>query len=82
MNPDMIAITRRLLELASELIDDQTLQDDALDIPLTELGLDSLMALELAVYLEREFGIRLTEDELGRIANLRDILDIIERKRG
>jgi len=81
MNPDMKKLTQRLLELASGLVD-MTLQEDALDKPFAELGLDSLMALELAVYLEREFGIRLTEEELGRISHLRDILDIVERKRG
>jgi len=77
----MKKLTRRILELASGLVD-MTLEEDALDTPFAELGLDSLMALELAVYLEREFGIRLTEEELGRILHLRDIVDIVERKRG
>ncbi|MFC5407289.1 acyl carrier protein [Cohnella soli] len=81
MNTDMNRLTARLIELASQLVD-ETLNEDCLDASFADIGIDSLMALELAVYLEREFGIRLTEEELGEITKLRDIIDIVERKRG
>lgn len=63
----------RLIELVEQMTE-QTIDSGCLDVPLDELGVDSLMALELAVYLEREFGIRLSEEELNSIKTLNDIL--------
>lgn len=57
------------------------LTEDALSQSFEELGIDSLMALELAVYLEREFGVRLTEEDLGAIRHLQDIVAIAEERK-
>jgi acyl carrier protein len=72
-------IKKRLIELVEELTDDK-LEGDVFTTPLNELGVDSLMALELAVHLEREYGIRLTEEELTAIQTLNDILNIVNDK--
>jgi acyl carrier protein len=48
------------------------------DVPLfgEGLGLDSVDALELVLELEREFGVKVTDDQLGRRA-LRTVSAIV-----
>lgn len=48
----------------------------ALDRPLREIGVDSLMALELVVRVEQRFGIRLSEEEIRGVRTIRDMLDL------
>ncbi len=47
----------------------------ALDMsPQIDLGIDSLGWVDLSLALEREQGVRFTEQEIGRIVTLRDLL--------
>jgi acyl carrier protein len=75
----MEKVQARLIELVKQLTD-QELNEQHLETPLQELGVDSLMALELAVHLEREFAVRLSEEELGRIGSLKSILNFVQEK--
>ncbi len=43
-----------------------------------ELGIDSLSWLDLSLDLERTLGVRLSEDVLGGLINLRDLIDAVE----
>ncbi|CAM2010248.1 acyl carrier protein [Acanthopleuribacter pedis] len=45
-----------------------------------ELDLDSLDAIDLAVKLSSETGIKLTEDEMKAIRTVNDILDTVLRR--
>ncbi len=47
----------------------------------TDLGLDSLMALELLLFLERELGIVIPDDKVAAFQTVGDVLDEL-RKRG
>lgn len=48
-----------------------------------ELGLDSIDALEMAVMLERDYGIKLTDITLGRqvFQNLTTLAEFIQQQR-
>lgn len=46
-----------------------------------DLGIDSLAAVELALELETEFGIRIEDDELANLKTVQDIINIIETKK-
>lgn len=81
MKQDLNKLKKRLVELTIQLTGSE-LDEASLDTPLADLGVDSLMALELAVYLEREFSIRLEEDELASIERLADIVTKAERMNG
>lgn len=72
-------IKQSLLEMVGELTETE-LGEEAIDQSFTALGVDSLMALQLAVHLEREYGVRLSEDELAKFHNLRDILQVIDER--
>ena len=54
-------------------------EDIADDIPLfgTGLGLDSVDALELVLEIEREFGVKVSDEQLGRRA-LRTVNTIVQ----
>ena len=45
-----------------------------------DLGIDSLAAVELALELENEFGIRIEDEELANLVTVQDVMDIIEQK--
>ena len=45
---------------------------------LKDLGVDSLMGLEIAVHVERRFDIRFDEDELGTIETLEDLVRLTQ----
>ena len=63
-----------------------TPQDIADDVPLfgEGLGLDSVDALELVLELEREFGIKVTDVQLGRrvLRTVNTIVELIEQTKG
>ncbi|MEV6962270.1 acyl carrier protein [Streptomyces sp. NPDC051207] len=71
-----------LRELVADTLDVElsALTDDVLLIE--ELGVDSVVALELAVTLEQRFGIRIPEEELGTVRRFPDVLDLLSRKLG
>lgn len=45
-----------------------------LDVPLATAGIDSLLAMEIAVEIERRCGVRFTEAELQGIGTFADLV--------
>jgi len=45
-----------------------------------DLNIDSLAAVELALELESEFGVRIEDDELTKLETVKDVVDILNRK--
>lgn len=76
-----------------KLVDDDELRDivaDVLDIDpaavtpeahfVTDLGVDSLLALELAVALERRYQIKIESAEIVDVLCLRDVRNLLRKK--
>jgi acyl carrier protein len=65
-----------IAEITGITVDDET--------PLADQGIDSLDAVEIALELEEEFGIEISDDELWETvsdtATLADIVRIVEGK--
>jgi acyl carrier protein len=59
-------------------VDEASVTDDALFID--DLGVDSLMALEVMVVLEKKYGVKLSEDELREVSSLQKAHDLISGK--
>jgi acyl carrier protein len=61
-------------------------QDIADDVPLfgEGLGLDSIDALELVLELERAFGVKISDEQLGRrvLRSVSTIVELIEQSKG
>ena len=47
---------------------------------LADIGVDSLMAVEIAVDVERRFGIQFHEVELKRVQSFRSLVDLTRSK--
>ncbi|NPA32816.1 MAG: AMP-binding protein [Aquificae bacterium] len=47
-----------------------------------DLGLDSLAKVELLSFIERKFGVRLSEEELARNMVVRELISLVRGKRG
>ncbi|GGO79970.1 acyl carrier protein [Wenjunlia tyrosinilytica] len=69
-----------LRELVADALDvnPESLTDDALFIE--DLDVDSLVALELAVTLERRYQVKIEEAEIVQIRRLPDVQDLLARK--
>lgn len=65
-----------LVDLIAELaeIDPKEVQTDR---PLRDLGVDSLMVLELVAFIEKRTRTEIPESEIGKVRTLADILDKI-----
>ena len=44
------------------------------------LGLDSVDSLEMAIAVETEFGVAITEDDLAAFRSINTVLDFIEER--
>jgi acyl carrier protein len=44
-----------------------------------ELGVDSLMAMEVMVAVDKKYKINIPEDEFARIKNVNDTVEIVQR---
>ncbi len=69
---ELAAIVAEVAEVEAGEIDPQA--------PLAEAGIDSLMAVEIAVDVERRYGIRFDEDELQRIGTFADLVALTRSK--
>jgi acyl carrier protein len=68
---------QRLTEI---LISKFQLEDEEIapSATLDELGLDSLDLVELALIIEKEFGARISDDELAEMQELEAIVGLVE----
>ena len=62
----------------AERVDISSLKEDDL---LTSLGLDSLDLVEVALEIEEKLNIEFTSEEITELKTLKDVLELIEKKR-
>ena len=78
--PDRATIRQTLIELI-EADTGEKHEDLAEDASLREgLGLDSVDVVSIVSQIERRFHIRLSQEELEKLATVADILDLLEAK--
>ena len=74
-----------MLEKVSKVLVDAINVDESLIKPEAslkdDLGIDSLAAVELAMELESEFGVRIEDEELEGLKTVQDILDVLRAKK-
>ena len=46
---------------------------------MEDLGIDSLMAIEMLVAVDKKYRIQIPEEEFGKIKNVNDAVEIVER---
>jgi acyl carrier protein len=50
------------------------------DTPFADLGIDSMMAIEIVADVEKNYEITIAEDELADLTNLRAVYDKVQQK--
>lgn len=45
-----------------------------------ELGIDSLLAVELSILLENKYDIDIKEEEFAKLVTIKDVIDLLETK--
>ncbi len=49
-------------------------------VPFKDLGIDSMMAIEIVAEIERTYKLSVPEDELKRITNLDSVYELVKEK--
>lgn len=74
---DADTLKAEVRELILEIAELAALDDDK---PLRELGVDSMVALEIITAIERKYGIKVEESELTQIRTLSSITALLHGK--
>ncbi len=72
-----------MFEVIKEVLSEQlgVEADIKLESKLREdLNIDSLLAVQLSVLLENKYDIDITEEELGKLVTIKDVIDLLEAK--
>ncbi len=69
---ELAAIVAEIAEIDMDLI--------SLDATLKEIGVDSLMSVEIAVWVEQRWGVHFSEDDLNAMLCFRDLVQLTEQK--
>ena len=73
-------VESELTELVAELAE---LSVDELDVetPFAEAGIDSLLAMEIAVHIESRFDVRFGDEEVRGAQTIRDLARLVSEHR-
>ncbi|PLV57547.1 acyl carrier protein [Thermotoga sp. SG1] len=69
----------KLVEIVSEKMGKEleTIDENA---SFEELGFDSLDVIDLVMFFEDEFAIRIEDEKLENLRRVRDLIDVVSRK--
>ena len=68
-------IKNMLIECA--IVNDEITPDSILK---TDLGIDSIYAVEMILALEEKFGIQIEMNEMDTMMSVKEVVDIVQRK--
>ncbi|MFI9555130.1 acyl carrier protein [Nonomuraea endophytica] len=71
---------RRIMREAAGEGEAVDLDGDILDTPFGDLDYDSLAVLEMTVRVEREFGVKLGDDEVGGVKLPSEFIDLVNSR--
>jgi len=73
----------KLKEELRQIITEVTeVEDIPEDTPFADLGIDSMMAIEIVADVEKDYEITIEEDELSELTNLQAVYDKVKAKLG
>ena len=67
-------------ELRQIITEVTEVEDIPEDTPFADLGIDSMMAIEIVADVEKDYDITIEEDELGELTNLQAVYDKVKEK--
>jgi acyl carrier protein len=72
-------LREKLREIVAEVAELDEVPDDT---SFKELGIDSMMAIEIIADVERSYGIKVPEEELKGIVDLNSVVTLVQSKLG
>lgn len=73
----MSDLKEKLRAIVAEVSEIDEIPDEA---PFSELGIDSMMALEVVAEVERQYKLSVPEEELKRLTNFQAVYDLFAQK--
>lgn len=67
-------------ELRQIIIEVTEVEEIPEDAPFADLGIDSMMAIEIVADVEKSYDITIAEEELTELTNLRAVYDKVREK--
>jgi acyl carrier protein len=67
-------------ELRQIIAEVTEVEDIPEDTPFADLGIDSMMAIEIVADVEKNYQVVISEEELGELTNLRAVYDKVQAK--
>lgn len=67
-------------ELRQIIVEVTEVEEIPEDTPFADLGIDSMMAIEIVADVEKNYDITIAEDELADLTNLRAVYDKVQQK--
>ena len=67
-------------ELRQIIVEVTEVEDIPEDTPFADLGIDSMMAIEIVADVEKNYDIVIAEDELPDLVNLKAVYDKVQQK--
>jgi acyl carrier protein len=68
-----------LRQIITEVTEVEDIPEDA---QFADLGIDSMMAIEIVADVEKNYDITISEDELAELTNLQAVYDKVQEKIG
>jgi len=72
-------LKEKLREIVSEVAEVDEVADDE---PFKDMGIDSMMAIEIIAEVERSYKIKVPEEELQEIVDLNSVVALVQGKLG
>jgi len=69
-------------ELRQIIAEVTEVEDIPEDTSFADLGIDSMMAIEIVADVEKKYDIEIAEDELGELINLSAVYEKVKQKLG
>jgi acyl carrier protein len=73
----MSELKQKLRAIVAEVSEIDQIPDET---PFADLGIDSMMALEIVAEVERQYKVAVPEDELKGLTNFQSVYDLFSKK--
>ena len=73
----MSELKHKLRAIVAEVSEIDEIPDET---PFSDLGIDSMMALEIVAEVERQYKVTVPEDELKGLTNFQSVYDLFSKK--
>jgi acyl carrier protein len=73
------ALKDELRQIIAEVTEVEDIPEDT---PFGDLGIDSMMAIEIIADVEKKYDVSISEDELSELTNLKAVFDKVQEKLG